>query len=173
MTSTGPDPFQFARDGGGQQDRGGTEGPAGLADAFAGMLEAYARMMQQVAGQSGADRTGDRPAIGPAAALVEAAAIASGSSLRYGQRLTEVFARHQAALSEMVPNVTTPQGTAPGDDRANAEAVRSFLREVGETALQEARRLDQDLEKLGEAVASGAAPSDPDQPHKRRWTPKP
>jgi hypothetical protein len=169
MTSTGPDPFAQDPAGGRPDDPSAGDAFRGLADTAADMFDACARMMAGLAGGRGAAGAGARGPIGAPGALMDAAAIASGSALRYGQRLTEVFARHQSALTSAAAAHLSGDGPSPEQTRAEVEALRSFLREVGETALLEARRLDQELEKLGEALAQSA--SEPDT--KRRWTPAP
>jgi hypothetical protein len=169
MTSSGSDPS--AQDPAGERpdDRSSGDAFRGLADTAADMFDAYARMMAGLAGGRGTAGTGSRGPISAPAALMDAAAIASGSALRYGQRLTEVFARHQGALTSAASAHLSADGPSPEQARAEVEELRSFLREVGQTALLEARRLDQELEHLGEAVAQSA--SEPDT--KRRWTPAP
>jgi hypothetical protein len=51
-----------------------------------------------------------------------------------------------------------------------ADELRAFLREIGEAATQEARRLQMELEQVGEAVARAATPAKqpPHPDHRRR-----
>ncbi|MBJ3764299.1 hypothetical protein ILP92_16235 [Maribius pontilimi] len=149
MTSTGPD------SSGPAAEEGRQDGTGGLAGSLAGLLEGYARIMSQIAG--GGPGAADGARIGSTAALIEAGSIASGSALRYSQRLTELFARHQSALIEAIPAHLSGQDLPPDRARAEVESLRRFLREVGETAMLEARRLDHELAQLGEAVAQGVA----------------
>lgn len=165
-------------------DRETTEPPSQNAsgnsfmDTAAGMLEGYAKIMSQLARGGAAQSQG--AATGPAAsvegltpALVEAWTIASASTLRYGQGLTEVFARHQGALLNAATMRVSGDGPTSEQQRAEAEALRQFLREVGDTATLEARRLEHALEQLGEAVAQGAAQSTDNENYKRSWAVKP
>jgi hypothetical protein len=172
MNDTGPDP---ARPGG-QPD------PADLSDAFsrlarpaATLLETYARVMSQVADGLSGSRGGSATAqpVSLPAALLEAGAIASGSSMRYAQRLTEIVARNEALLMSAAALRAAAEEPSPERTRAEAEDFRRFLREIGEAALFEARKLEQDLERLGEAVAQGVAPATPDGDYHRRWAAKP
>jgi hypothetical protein len=172
MTSSDPDPSAQDQAGGRPDEPSSADAFRGLADTAADMFDAYARMMAGLAGGRGTTGPvvrGARGQIGAPAALMDATAIASGSALRYGQRLTEVFARHQGALTSAATAHLSADGASPEQVRAEVEELRSFLREVGETARLEARRLDHELEELGESVAQAA--SEPDT--KRRWTPKP
>jgi hypothetical protein len=82
-------------------------------------------------------------------ALGQAWMIAAGSTLRYGQALLEVQTRYQSALLRAAGG--------PGD-RVATDAFRGFLREVGETAGREARRLQLELDQLGEKIARDSEP---------------
>lgn len=82
-------------------------------------------------------------------ALGQAWMIAAASAMRYGQGLLEVQSRYQSALLR--------SAGAPGD-RLTVDAFRGFLREVGETAEREARRLQLELELLGEKIARASEP---------------
>ena len=139
-----------------------------MAAPAADMLDAYAMAMARLAGGN-RDR---QQAADLSPALAEAGSVAIGSAFRYGQGLAELFARHQGNLLKAATGHLS--GEAPSEQsRAEAEELRAFLRDVGETALLEARRLEHELTQLGEAVAQGAAPSAPDDPYKRRWAAKP
>ena len=48
--------------------------------------------------------------------------------------------------------------------RVLADGLRAFLREIGEAAAQEARRLQMELEQVGESIARAAGPAGP-SPH--------
>jgi hypothetical protein len=177
LTSTGPDPTGFQR-AGGQPD------PADLSDVFsrltrpaAALLETYARVMSQVAGglsdAPGARRSGLVEPVGLAAAVIEAAAIASGSSLRYAQRLSEVMARHETTLLNATVARLAAEEPSAEDKRADVEGFRQFLREISQIALLEAHRLEHELERLGEAVAQGVAPAGSAEEYRRTWEAKP
>lgn len=159
-------------------------GRAGREEAFrtmsapaARMLAAYAELMARLAGGR-IDPPDDAPggaraAVELAPALVEAASVAMGSAVRYGEGLAEVFARHQSTLANAAAARSSDE-TGPSD-RFNAETedLRVFLRDVSETAMLEARRLAHELDQLSEAVAQAAASSSPDDAYKRRWAAKP
>ena len=172
MTDLGSDPGSTDATGEAAEPPKSGESAAGFLDTAAGMLEAYAKIMSQLAGGGAAQSQGStagQPASveGVTPALVEAWTLASASTLRYGQGLTEVFARHQGALLNAASMRFSADGLTPEQQRAEAEELRQFLREVGETALLEARRLEHALEQLGEAVAQSAAPASDSEGWKR------
>jgi len=91
--------------------------------------------------------------------------IASASTLRYWRTLGEICARHQSGLMQAAVDRTTDRSAvSPAECRVLADGLRAFLREIGEAATQEARRLQMELEQVGEAVARVAAPAEP-PPH--------
>lgn len=139
-----------------------------MAAPAAGVLGAYADLMARVAGGRSGPADSGQPR-DPSPALIEASAVAMNSAVRYGQGLSEAFSRHQGGLAQ----AATATVTGAAEDAAAAEALRAFLREVSDTALREARRLEQELEAVSEAVANGAAKGGPEAPYKRRWAAKP
>jgi len=104
-------------------------------------------------------------------AMAEAAMIAAASTLRYWRALAEICARRQSSLMQAaVDRATDRPAVSPAECRVLADELRAFLREIGEAATQEARRLQIELEQVGEAVARSAAPagSPPHPDHRRR-----
>lgn len=103
-------------------------------------------------------------------AMAEAGMIATASTLRYWRALTEICARHQSSLMQAAMDRATDRSAVPpADCRVVADELRAFLREIGEAATQEARRLQMELEQVGEAVARAAAPAEPpNSDHRRR-----
>ena len=87
-------------------------------------------------------------------ALGEAWMIAAGSAMRYGQGMFEVQSRYQG-------NLMRAGGAAPLSDREMTEHFRAFLREAGEAASRETRRLQMELDMLGEKVARAADQANP------------
>jgi len=61
--------------------------------------------------------------------------------------------------------------TPDGEGRVLADEVRACLREIGDVAMREARRLQMELERIGEAVARGLEP-EPSEFYQRRWKAK-
>jgi hypothetical protein len=160
--------------------RPGVEDPfAAAAAPAAAMLRAYADAVAPFAGgrsdPPGMAQDAARQALDVAPALAQAGSIALGSALRYGQGLAEVMARHQAILATATAARMMEQaGTTTARPEAAAEQLRAFLRDVSETAMLEARRLEHELAALGEAVAQGVAPTaGPDAPYRRRQAVKP
>jgi hypothetical protein len=111
-------------------------------------------------------------------AIAQAGMVAAASTLRYWRALAELQARYQSSLMQAVADRGTGQAAAasPADSRVLADELRAFLREVGDAAMQEARRLQHELEQVSESIAQVAdqvTPSphyDPDhqeRPHRR------
>jgi hypothetical protein len=111
-------------------------------------------------------------------AIAQAGVVAAASTLRYWRTLAELQARYQSSLMQGVADRRTGQAAAasPADSRVLADELRAFLREVGDAAMQEARRLQHELEQVSESiaqVADQATPSpyyDPghqERPHRR------
>lgn len=73
------------------------------------------------------------------------------SSLRYGGALADLSLRHQASLMR----ATAEARSAPS--RGLTDDLRAFLREVGDAASLEARRLQRELEEVGEGMARSTA----------------
>jgi hypothetical protein len=59
-----------------------------------------------------------------------------------------------------------------GEDRLLVDELRAFLREIGDAAVQEARRLATELEQIGEVVARGVEQPRASQAYRRRWKAK-
>jgi hypothetical protein len=98
--------------------------------------------------------------------------ICATSTLRYWRDLTDVYARYQPVLIRSAAPRATPQPLTPGsEDRVLADEVRACLREIGDVAMQEARRLQTELERIGEAVARGIEPG-MSEFYQRRWKAK-
>ena len=98
--------------------------------------------------------------------------ICATSTLRYWRDLTDVYARYQPVLiRSAAPRATPPPLTPDGEDRVLADEVRACLREIGDVAMREARRLQTELERIGEAVARGLEP-EPSEFYQRRWKAK-
>lgn len=98
----------------------------------------------------------------PAAILNQAALIAFASLLR---SWTE-FATICAGRSDLTRALASPGGELPEAERREmVEGVRKLLREVGDLASREGRRLQSDLAALALRVAEPAPPAAP-----RRYT---
>jgi predicted TIM-barrel enzyme len=109
-----------------------------------------------------------RQAVDVSPALAEASAIAAASTMRYMQGIAEVMARHQSSLMQAATGRITGEAALPPEQcHVLVDKLRGFLREVGETALMEARRLDHELAQLGESLAQSLAPAKPDDPYRR------
>jgi hypothetical protein len=152
---------------------------AAAANASTGGMMPSARMMPDFSGTGGERiannlRGASTQLADVAPYLAEAAAIAMASYLRYGQSLTEIAGRRQWALMQAgAARITGQAASAPEECTVLVEEVRAYLREVGETASLEARRLERDLAQIGENLARIVVPSSPDAPYRRTWAAKP
>jgi len=61
---------------------------------------------------------------------------------------------------------------AEAEDRLLADELRACLRETGDVAEEEARRLQTELERIGEAVACSFDRPDAPRFYQRRWKTK-
>jgi hypothetical protein len=110
-----------------------------------------------------AGRPGASADAGPAAvsqiadmspAIAQAGLVAAASTMRYWGALAELQARYQSSLMQAVADRSKGQTAAsPADGRVLADELRAFLREVGDAAMQEARRLQHELEEVSESIA--------------------
>jgi hypothetical protein len=128
--------------------------------ALLGPMKGIARLFDAVS--SGAPGLGANAEAGQAAisqvadmspAIAQACGVAAVSSMRYLRALAELHLRYQATLMEAAAGRSTASSTGY---RVLADEVRAFLREIGDAATQEARRLQLELEKVGESVARAA-----------------
>jgi hypothetical protein len=102
-------------------------------------------------------------------ALAEAAMIAAISAFRYGRALAEICARHQGSVVQaLLDRASGEAAGASAGGRALIDDLRACLREIGEAASLEARRLQVELEQVGESIARAAtADEPPPAPHQR------
>ena len=109
-----------------------------------------------------------------AAPLVARALLATAASgLRTWEGLAQVHGAHHLALLHPLLLASIGGQAAAETARLQADDLRAWLREIGDVPLQEARRLQAELEALSEVMAQGIEPPDPLAPHRRRWRPKP
>jgi hypothetical protein len=102
-------------------------------------------------------------------AILEAAVIAAASTLRYWRALADIFARYQSSITQAaMDRMMDRSAMSPAECRALADALRAFLREVGEAASQEARRLQSELEQVSESIARATLPDEQPPSHRRR-----
>jgi hypothetical protein len=104
--------------------------------------------------------------------MIQTWLICATSTLRYWRDLTDVYARYQPVLIRSAAPRATPQPLTPdSEDRVSADEVRACLREIGDVAMREARRLQTELERIGEVIAHGLEPR-PSEFYQRRWKAK-
>jgi hypothetical protein len=94
------------------------------------------------------------------------------STLRYWRGLAGVYAKHQSILMQVAAGRTmVPSMRSEAENRLLVDELRAFLREVGEVAMQEARRLEGELEQIGDTLAHGKGQPEPSAAY-RRWKAK-
>jgi hypothetical protein len=143
--------------------------------AFAAMLDAAFGPLLSAKPWPAAMEVVPRGAAAPAemAPLIARALLATAASgLRTWQDLAQVHSAHQLTLLQPLL-VGFGYRAAAETARHQADGLRAWLREMGDVPLREARRLQAEMEALGEAVAQGIEPPDTLGPHRRRWRPKP
>jgi hypothetical protein len=102
-------------------------------------------------------------------AIAQACGAAAVSLMRYWRVLAELHLRYQASLMQAAAGRAKGQTVAsPTECRVLADEVRAFLREIGDATTQEARRLQQELEKIGESIARAVDQGAPQQHQHRR-----
>jgi hypothetical protein len=95
------------------------------------------------------------------------------SALRYWRDLAEVCVSHQPALIRSMAQAAMPAQPSPeAGEGLLADELSAWLREIGDVAAQEARRLQTELDRIGEAVARGFDRPDAPEPYQRRWKAK-
>src|SRR5258708_1419459 len=119
-----------------------------------------------------AGRPGASAAAGPAA-VSQVADMAPASA----QAMRERHAGSQPSLRQAGADRGTGQAAAsPANCRVLADELRAFLRETGDAAMQEARRLQHELEQVSESIAQVADqvtpsphyhPDHQERPHRR------
>ena len=138
---------------GGQPESGPLGAMADMAVAMGAALPGAGHLGEAVAG--GQTASAEVAEMWPA--ISQACMVAAASTLRYGRALAEIMARHQASLMQAV--VDRAAGEAAGDPsecRMLADDLRAYLREIGDAAMQEARRLQHELDMVGESIAATA-----------------
>ena len=154
-----------------------------VGNPFDAMLGPFADMAASL-GVSGLDAAGARKGgeMGQAAIsqladlsplVAQAGLAAAASAFRYGRAIAELLAQYQSSLLQAAADRATGHAVAsPAECRVLTDELRAFLRQVGDAAMQEARRLQQDLEVVGESIARTAGDatptSHPDQRPPRR-----
>jgi hypothetical protein len=139
----------------------GTNGPAGTAAADIEELQTSAKFSGTIL-PGGAEFSDAANAVQAALAsalqlspaIAQAYVVCTDSTIRYCGILADLFIRHEATLLMATADRVTGNNPTPVTEcRAMADDLRALLREVGEAAVGEARRLESDLAKVGESVA--------------------
>ena len=76
--------------------------------------------------------------------------------------LAELHARYQGGLMRAVASRASGQAAVPASEcRELADELRAWLREIGDAATREARRLQAELDAIGEEIAEAADAATP------------
>jgi hypothetical protein len=99
--------------------------------------------------------------------------IAAVSGFRYLRRVAETYGVHQSSILQSLLGRLEVSGASDEERRVLIDEIRTYLRELGDVSLQEARIFQLELEKLATEVASDRddATSEPPK-HRRRWKAK-
>jgi hypothetical protein len=174
--------MQLMAEQGGAAPGGGRGDPLSALTALSiGFTAAMADLVSAGAGQqAGPGPTPISPAPGDFAEgtdvsspMVQALMVGMTSTLRYWRGLAGVYARHQGILMRTAALRTMAH--SPGskaEDRLLVDEMRAFFREVGDVAMQEARRLESELEQVGETLAHRTGQPGPAEAYHRRWKAK-
>ena len=105
--------------------------------------------------------------------IAHALMVGATSTLRYWRGLAEIYARHQGILmrAAALRTMAHTQGSK-AEDRLLVDELRALFREISDVAMQEARRLESELEQVGEAFAHGTDQPGPLETYRRRWKAK-
>jgi hypothetical protein len=98
-----------------------------------------------------------------APALAEAWIVATASAFRYWFSLADVHAKHQASLLRTLTDQAAQTAAPAEKGRILVDDLRAYLREFGDVASFEARRLQAELERVGESVAQAGSRADPQE----------
>jgi hypothetical protein len=160
-------------------DREATPDPLSM---FLGVSASFAKSLSEIivrrpefaSGVAGAPGSGSSPRDGQLSSLMMRTwIICATSTMRYWRDLAEVYSRHQSALIQSVGRRAMPEPpTTDDEDRVVADELRACLREIGDVAVQEARRLQMELERVGEAVIRDFDQPDAPGLYQRRWKAK-
>jgi hypothetical protein len=95
-------------------------------------------------------------------AVAQAWIVATASTWRYWRALADIHARHQGSLTQaVIDRVTNQAAASPAECRVLADKLRTYLREIGDAASLEARRLQAALEQVGESIARATDQASP------------
>lgn len=173
MWSNGLSAWEMLASGG--SGRHGDQTTAPPFSAMLGPMAEMARLFDAVSSATGlgATATASEAAVSQdfdmSPAIAQACGIATVSLMRYWSILAELQLRYQRSLMQAAAARAKGQAASPTECRLLADEVRAFLRGIGDAATLEARRMQQELEKVGEAVARAADQATPSQhPHRRR-----
>jgi hypothetical protein len=118
--------------------------------------------------QAGAAGTADIAAL-----LTQAYLLAAASGLRYLRRVAQTYGAHQSDILQSLLERISDSRAPDKERRALIDEIRTYLREIGDVSLQEARIFQAELEKISARVADSGAGTAESSEHRRRWKAKP
>jgi hypothetical protein len=143
---------------------------AGLATALSDIVAQAPEVPSAGASGSSDPAAGDTDL---ASLMVQTLMIGTASTLRYWRDLVGIYVKHQPALMQSLARRAMTQSSTPEtEDLLLVDPLRACLREIGEVAVQEARRLETELEQIGEAVARTVDEPSAPTTYRRRWRAK-
>jgi hypothetical protein len=108
-----------------------------------------------------------------ASVMAQTLMIGAASTLRYWRDLVGIYGKHQPALLQGLARRAMTRSSAPEtEDLLLVDALRACLREIGDVAVQEARRLQTELEGIGDAAARAVDEPGAPAAYRRRWKAK-
>lgn len=145
----------------------------GLATGISAVNDLLTQASGTGTGHGGGQSEGSRKGDELASLVIQAYLVAAASGFRYWRRVLEAYGAHQSSILSSILTRITKQDLSEEERLGLAEDIRTYLREVADTSLQEARLLQSELEKLGEGFATAAGDVESDPPYQRRWKAKP
>ena len=142
-----------------------------LGPALDPILRAALAFRELAARGVGYDASG---AAGVASIAAQAYLVAATSGFRYLRRVAQIYGMHQSSVLQSLLGKLDGSNVSDEERRDLIEEIRTYLREVGDVSLQEARIFQSELEKLAAEVADVAGDDATGHPstHRRRWKAK-
>jgi hypothetical protein len=155
--------------------RGPTRAPEPLMSLFDALSRISATVGKTDGSGSGAsqNRASTPPDDGGAAELAmflsEAWVTGAVSGIRYWQRIAQTLATHRGSIVRSLSAKTGDPKLSPREERELVDALRQYLREIGDISTQEARNFQAELERIAEALARSTPGSERTVRDWRRW----
>ncbi len=137
-----------------------SEGARNPVDVIGSVADMAARLGAPAADAVGA-RTGSEAAFSQVAdmspAFAQAGLVTAACAVRYWYTISELLARYQSNLVRAATDRAIGRAASPAECRVLVDELRALLRQVGDAAMHEARRLQQDLDLVCETIGQTAS----------------